>query len=70
MIEGLEIKQVAYIAFTFVALAYWTGAFVILYHLIRFGVGNQPKKIALIFFVGSIILTLVTTLFFAQAVLS
>ncbi len=69
MIEGVEIKQIAYILFTFVILVYWTGAFVILYHLIRFGVGNQPKKIAIIFFVGSLILSLITTLFLAQIML-
>lgn len=70
MIEGIEIKQIAYIIFTFAILAYWTGAFVLLYHLIRFGVGNQPKKIAIIFFIGSLVLSLITTLFLAQIMIS
>ncbi|MBU3668769.1 MAG: hypothetical protein FGM57_02245 [Candidatus Taylorbacteria bacterium] len=69
MIEGVHIQQIAYIIFTFVILAYWTGAFVLLYHLIRFGVGMQPKKIAIIFFAGSLALSLIATLFFAQIAL-
>lgn len=40
-------------------LIYWIGAFLVLYHLIRFGVGNQPKAVAFIFFAGSIILVLI-----------
>jgi hypothetical protein len=50
-------------------MVYWLGAFFIMYHLIRFGVGNQPKKIALLFLCGSLILSIITTLFFAQIIL-
>ena len=45
---------------------YWTMAFTILYHLIRFGVGTLPKKIAIVFLAGGIVLSIVTVLFFAQ----
>lgn len=56
--------------FTLAMLIYWTAAFFILYHLIRFGVSGQPKKIAIAFLAGSIFLSLITTLFYVQAVLS
>ena len=69
MIELSNIKTIASLVFTFVMLVYWTGAFVIMYHLIRFGVGNQPKKIAIIFLAGSLFLSIITTLFFAKVVL-
>ena len=39
---------------------YWIGAFLILYHLIRFGIGSQPKAVAFVFFAGSIALVLLT----------
>ena len=45
---------------------YWIMSFTILYHLIRFGVGTLPKKIAIIFLAGGIVLSVVTVLFFAQ----
>ena len=45
-------------------VAYWIGAFIILYHLIRFGIGNQPKVIAFVFFVGSFILFLFSLYFY------
>ena len=69
MIELSNIKTIASLVFTFVMLAYWTGAFVIMYHLIRFGVGSQPKKIAIAFLAGSLFLSIVTTLFFARVIL-
>ncbi len=45
---------------------YWSFVFTVLYHLIRFGIGTLPKKIAVIFLAGSIMLSMVTILFFAQ----
>ena len=45
-------------------LIYLVGAFIIIYHLIRFGVGNAPKAVALVFFSGSIILVLLAATFF------
>ena len=35
-------------------LGFWLGAFIILYHLARFGVGVLPKKLAIIFLVGAL----------------
>jgi uncharacterized membrane protein YqhA len=50
--------------FLLITFLYWLGAFVALYHLIRFGVGTLPKKLAFIFFLGSIGLYFVATLFY------
>ena len=47
-------------------LIYWIQAFFIIYHLIRFGIGPKPKIIAMIFFVGSIFLTLVVVTVLGQ----
>jgi ABC-type multidrug transport system permease subunit len=69
MLDIQTVRQYASVIFAFVMLAYWTGSFVLLYHLIRFGVGSQPKKIALFFFIGSLVLSIITTLFFAQTML-
>ena len=38
-------------------LVYWIAAFIILYHLTRFGIGVQPKKFAAIFLFGSVVLS-------------
>jgi hypothetical protein len=56
-------------AFAFGMLIYWSGSFFILYHLMRFGISGQPKKIAIIFLSGSLFLSLVTTLFFAKIII-
>jgi hypothetical protein len=69
MTDFSEIKTYAGFIYAFVMLAYWVGAFVTLYHLIRFGVGNQPKTIAMVFLGGSLILSIIATLFFAQVIL-
>ena len=61
-----DIKTISTFIYSFLMLLYWSGTFIILYHLIRFGVGNQPKKIAVVFLAGSLILSIITTLFFAQ----
>ncbi|MDB5266189.1 MAG: hypothetical protein JWN89_4 [Parcubacteria group bacterium] len=39
---------------------FWSEVFIILYHLTRFGIGTQPKRYAAVFFLGSIILFLVS----------
>ncbi|MDO8569634.1 MAG: hypothetical protein Q7R89_02585 [bacterium] len=36
---------------------YWGTAFIILYHLTRFGIGVQPKKFAVAFLFGSVVLS-------------
>lgn len=47
-----------------VFLIYWGVAFIILYHLTRFGIGIQPKKFAAFFLFGSVILSCVTIILF------
>lgn len=51
-------------------LVYWVQAFFILYHLVRFGIGAQPKIVALLFFMGSIVLFMATTFAYSQVDLS
>lgn len=53
--------------FIFALLVYWVCSFLILYHLIRFGVSGQPKKIAVVFLAGSIVLTIIAVLLYSQA---
>lgn len=62
----VEYKEWFEIGMLFGMAIYWTLAFTILYHLIRFGVGTLPKKIAIVFLAGGIVLSTVTVLFFAQ----
>jgi hypothetical protein len=47
-------------------LVYWLLAFIIFYHLIRFGVGTQPKKIAAIFLLGAVGLFFVSVASFVR----
>jgi hypothetical protein len=50
------VEQVVNVAVIFVFLIFWLTAFVILYHLTRFGVGILPKRLSAIFLVGAVIL--------------
>lgn len=43
-----------------VALIYWLFVLITLYHLDRFGTGTQPRRIAIIYFIGSFGLFFVT----------
>ena len=53
-------------AFVFICFCvFWLGIFINLYHLIRFGIGTQPKKISIIFFTGSMIVFGLTVIMFA-----
>ncbi len=45
---------------------FWGAAFVVLYHLTRFGVGTQPKRFALVFFLGAAALFGASLLLFAN----
>ncbi len=45
-----------------VMVGFWLVAFVILYHLSRFGVGTLPKKLAALFLVGSLTLFTVSVI--------
>lgn len=40
----------------FAFFLFWITAFIILYHLTRFGVGTMPKKMAALFLVGAVFL--------------
>ncbi len=42
---------------------YWIMTFIIFYHLVRFGIGNQPKKFVAVFLLGSIGLFFMSTAF-------
>jgi hypothetical protein len=48
--------QLIALATVVLLVVFWIHTFVILYHLIRFGVGPRPKQVSLIFFIGSFIL--------------
>ena len=47
-------------------VVYWAIAFVVLYHLTRFGVGTQPKRFAGIFMLGSVGLSAVAITLFIK----
>ena len=49
---------------TLILFAYWGTAFVILYHLTRFGIGVQPKRFAAIFLLGSVAFSASAIIFF------
>jgi len=46
-------------------LVYWISSFIIFYHLVRFGVGTQPKIISAVFVLGSLVLFFTSTVLFA-----
>ena len=50
------IPDISFIIFFILLAIYLWYTFAITYHLIRFGIGTQPKKISLIFLIGSFIL--------------
>lgn len=62
----LTANNIAGFIFMFGLLLFWTMAFLVLYHLIRFGVSGQPKKIAATFLAGSLVLTIITVLLYMQ----
>lgn len=41
-------------------LGYWIGIFLLSYHLIRFGIGTYPRRIAFIMILGSVFLTILS----------
>jgi len=43
-----------------VFLIFWITSFVILYHLVRFGIGTLPKKLGAVFLIGSVLLFTLT----------
>ncbi len=45
---------------------YWVVSFITLYHLVRFGIGTQPKKIAATFLFGLVGLFFLSVFLFAS----
>ena len=43
-------------------LGFWTGMFLLIYHLIRFGIGIYPRRVAFIMLLGSIVLTVLSVM--------
>ena len=62
--SSLSVSKVLLAIAIIIILVYWIYNFVILYHLTRFGVGAQPKKIAAVFALGSILLFCITVVLF------
>lgn len=64
--EVVSQKVVISAVFLFLSLFYWGFNFIILYHLLRFGVGTQPKRIAAVFLLSLVTLSFVCVLLFAN----
>ena len=47
-------------------VGYWTGVYMLLYHLIRFGIGTHPRRLAFILLLGSIVLTILALALYMQ----
>lgn len=59
--------DVIHIVAIFVFFLFWLVSFFILYHLTRFGIGLLPKRLALLFLVGAIILFSASLIFALKA---
>ena len=66
MNDPISLKLVFSLLAGFLFLIYWVFNFVILYHLVRFGIGVQPKILAAAFLLGMIVLSFLTALFFVN----
>ena len=64
MISPLPLEIIFNTLAAVVFLIYWGAAFIILYHLTRFGIGVQPKKFAAIFLFGSVVLSCAAIILF------
>lgn len=51
-------KDVLFTFFLFIIAGASTYIFILVYHLIRFGIGSGPKKAAAVFLIGSVIFML------------
>lgn len=61
-----NMAYISFIIFAIILVFYLWHAFSVVYHFIRFGIGNQPKNLALIFLAGSIILFIVAAFAYIQ----
>lgn len=64
MIPTITPRFIGIVMIALVPLVYWGFNFVVLYHLLRFGVGVQPKRFAAIYFLGSSFLFVICVLLF------
>lgn len=44
------------LAFILFLFAYWSLAYILIYHMTRFGIGTLPKRVSAIFLLGSFFL--------------
>ncbi len=58
----LNIPQFINIIVVLFLLGFWTAIFLLIYHLIRFGLGTHPRRIAFVMLIGSIILTILAVM--------
>lgn len=66
LISPINLPMISFLLFAIVFVAYFIYCFFIIYHLTRFGVGAEPKAVALIFFIGVIILLPPAAIFFSK----
>lgn len=66
----LPLEIISNVAVAVLFFIFWVVAFIILYHLTRFGIGVQPKKFAAIFLFVSLALFCVALLLYANIDLS
>ncbi len=64
--EFVSVKLIVTVIILVFFLVYWMYDFVMLYHLTRFGIGTQPKKLAAVFLLGSIVLVIISAALFAN----
>lgn len=64
MISILPLKIIFDILAAGIFLIYWGVTFIILYHLTRFGIGVQPKRLAAVFLFGSVVLSAASLILF------
>jgi hypothetical protein len=62
----ISLQIIVVILVVFVIILYWGLVFAILYHLTRFGMGTQPKTLAAVFLLGSMLLFGIFILSFAN----
>lgn len=67
MSQGVSfLQELPLIILVLALVAYWVGAYFLLYHMTRFGVGSKPKLASFIFLLGSIALTIILVIIYAQ----
>lgn len=54
----------------FAFLVFWLVAFVILYHLTRFGIGVLSKRLSVLFLFGSLVLSSIALVFYLKVDIS